>query len=47
LDEQILTFDIPDGALEQAANAEQAYTLAYCTHLGSHPAMELLPTVLV
>ena len=32
LDEQILTFNIPDEALERAANAGQAYTLAYCTH---------------
>jgi hypothetical protein len=32
LDEQILTFDIPDEALERAANAEQtALTLVYCT----------------
>ena len=27
-DEEILTFDIPDEALERAASAEQAYTLA-------------------
>jgi hypothetical protein len=32
LDEQVLTFDIPDEALERVANAEQAYTWAYCTH---------------
>ena len=31
-DEEILTFDIPDAELERAASAEQAYTLAYCTH---------------
>ena len=31
-DADILTFDIPDDALERAANAEQAYTWAYCTH---------------
>jgi len=31
-DEDILTFDIPDGALERAANVEQASTWAYCTH---------------
>ena len=31
-DEDILTFDIPDDALERAANAEQAYTLVHCTH---------------
>jgi hypothetical protein len=27
-----LAFDIPDEALERAANAEQAYTLVHCTH---------------
>jgi hypothetical protein len=32
-DEETLTFDITDEALERAANAEQAYTLAYCTVL--------------
>jgi hypothetical protein len=32
LDEQFLTFDTPDEVLERAANAEQAYTWAYCTH---------------
>ena len=33
LDEQVLTFDIPDEALERAANAErQASTWAYCTN---------------
>jgi hypothetical protein len=31
LSHQILTFDIPDEALERAANADQAYTWAYCT----------------
>jgi hypothetical protein len=36
-DEDILTFDIPDDALERASNAEQqAYTLAYCTHPWYH-----------
>ena len=33
LDEQVLTFDIPDEALERAASAErQASTWAYCTN---------------
>jgi len=33
LDEQILTFDIPEEALERVANAErQASTWVYCTH---------------
>ena len=32
-DEEILTFDIPDEALERAASAErQAFTLVYCTN---------------
>jgi hypothetical protein len=32
-DEEILTFNIPDEALERAANAEQnAFTVMYCTH---------------
>ena len=32
-DEEILTFDIPDEALERAASAErQATTWAHCTH---------------
>jgi hypothetical protein len=32
-DEEILTFLIPDGALERAASGEQqAFTLVYCTH---------------
>ena len=31
-DEEMITFNIPDEALERAASAEQAYTLAYCTH---------------
>ena len=32
-DEEILTFDIPDAALERAASPEQqAVTLAYCTN---------------
>ena len=35
-DEEMLTFDIPDEALERAASAEQAYTLAYCTHPWYH-----------
>jgi hypothetical protein len=35
-DEQVLTFDIPDEALERAANAEQGYTWAYCTHPWYH-----------
>jgi hypothetical protein len=31
-DEEILTFDIPDEALERAANAEpKAFTVVYCT----------------
>ena len=31
-DEEILAFDIPDDALERAANAEQkGFTLVYCT----------------
>ena len=32
-DEEILTFDIPDEALERAASAEQnAFTMLYCTN---------------
>jgi hypothetical protein len=32
-DEKILTFDIPDEALERAASAErQAFTWVYCTN---------------
>jgi hypothetical protein len=32
-DEEILTFVIPDEALERAASGEQqAFTLVYCTH---------------
>ena len=32
-DERILTFDVPDEALERAASAEwQAVTWVYCTH---------------
>ena len=32
-DEEMLTFDIPDDALERAASAErQAVTWAYCTN---------------
>ena len=35
-DEEILTFDIPDAALERAASAEQtAFTLFYCTSQSS------------
>jgi hypothetical protein len=31
-DQEILTFDIPDVALERAASAEQkAFTMMYCT----------------
>jgi hypothetical protein len=31
-DEEVLTFDIPDEALERAASAEQnAFTAVYCT----------------
>ena len=33
IDDEILTFDVPDDSLERAANAErQASTWAYCTH---------------
>jgi hypothetical protein len=33
-DADILTFDVPDDALERAANAEQkAFTMLYCTSL--------------
>jgi hypothetical protein len=32
-DEEVPTFDVPDDALERAANAEsQATTWVYCTH---------------
>ncbi len=32
-DEEILTFDVPDDALERAASAEQkAFTVVYCTY---------------
>jgi hypothetical protein len=32
-DEDVLTFDIPDAALERAASAErQAFTWVYCTN---------------
>ena len=32
-DQESLTFDIPDDALERAASAEQkAFTLVYCTN---------------
>jgi hypothetical protein len=31
-DDEILTFDVPDDALERAGSAEQtAFTLVYCT----------------
>ena len=30
-DDEILTFDIPDDALERAASAQNAFTVAYCT----------------
>jgi len=30
-DEKILTFDVPDDALEQAAAEERAFTVVYCT----------------
>jgi hypothetical protein len=33
IDEDVLTFDLPDDALERAASAErQAFTWAYCTN---------------
>jgi len=33
IDEEILTFDIPDDALERAGSAErQAFTWVYCTN---------------
>ena len=33
-DEKILTFDVPDEALERAASAEQnAFTMLYCTRV--------------
>jgi hypothetical protein len=36
-DADILTFDVPDDALERAASAEQnAFTVAYCTHPWYH-----------
>jgi hypothetical protein len=32
-DEEILTFEVPDDALERAASAEQkAFTVVYCTY---------------
>jgi hypothetical protein len=31
-DEDVLTFDVPDAALERAASAEQAFTMLYCTN---------------
>jgi hypothetical protein len=31
-DEDVLTFDVPDAALERAAIAEQASTWVYCTN---------------
>ena len=30
-DDEILTFDIPDDALERAASAQNAFTVAFCT----------------
>jgi hypothetical protein len=30
-DEKILTFDVPDDALERAAAEERAFTVVYCT----------------
>ena len=36
-DEEILTFDVSDDALERAGSTEQkAITLAYCTHPWYH-----------
>jgi len=36
-DEDVLTFDVPDAALERAASAEgQATTWVYCTHPWYH-----------
>jgi hypothetical protein len=36
--EQVLTFDIPDDGLEQAASAEHtAFTLVYCTNTTTCP----------
>jgi hypothetical protein len=36
-DEEILTFDVSDEALERAGSAEQnAFTWAYCTHPWYH-----------
>ena len=32
VDENVLTFDIRDEALERAATEQQAFTLMYCTH---------------
>ena len=33
VDEDVLTFDVPDAALERAASAErQAFTWVYCTN---------------
>jgi hypothetical protein len=45
-DEKILTFDIPDEALERAASAErQAFTLAYCTN-GHYGSLAMLAAIL-
>jgi len=35
-DDDVLTFDVADDALERAANAKQAYTWAYCTYPWYH-----------
>ncbi len=36
VDEEILTFDIPDAVLERTGSAEQkAFTMFYCTHQSS------------
>jgi hypothetical protein len=31
-DEDVLSFDVPDEALERAASAERAFTWVYCTN---------------
>ena len=43
-DEKILTFDIPDEALERAAE-RQAFTLAYCTN-GNYGSLAMLAAIL-
>ena len=35
-DEDILSFDVPDAALERAGAAEQSFTLFYCTRVKTH-----------